>query len=145
MAIRTLDNANSAFSLQIVGLFDAFVPQQGFGVDASIIAQPINPTEVSMGVDGLMGMGFTPQPKKITISYRSFSESIDMYDVWFNAMELSKQSFAANAVLIVPGIRQKYMMIYGGLTEYTPFPELKKTVEDRKFEITFQNIFRSPI
>lgn len=142
---RTLTTANSAFALQIAGLYP--VPQsiQGYAADDAFAAEDVQPVETAMGVDGKLSGGFTPYPTELNVTLQADSASNDIFDNWMAAQNSSKEAFVANAVIAIQGTGQKYAMTKGFLTSSSPMAGSKKILQPRKFKITFESCSSAPI
>ena len=142
---RTLTSANSAFTLQIVNLYPVPQSLQGFATDDAFAVEDVSPVEAMMGVDGRISFGYTPYPTKINITFQGDSDSIDIFDNWISAMLASREVYIANAAISIPGTGKKYVMTKGGLTGGASMPAVKKILQPRKFEITFESCLPAPI
>jgi hypothetical protein len=142
---RTLTAANSAFSLQIAGLYPVPQSLQGYAIDDSFSVDDISPSEAIMGVDGKLSFGYTPYPTKIHVTLQADSDSNDIFDNWISAMQASREVYVANAAISLPGIGKKYIMTRGVLTGGNSMAGNKKTLAARKFEITFESCVVSPV
>jgi hypothetical protein len=142
---RTLTAANSAFSLQIAGLYPVPQSLQGYAIDDSFSVDDISPSEAIMGVDGKLSFGYTPYPTKIHVLLQADSDSNDIFDNWISAMQASREVYVANAAISLPGIGKKYVITRGVLTGGNLMAGNKRTLSARKFEITFESCVVSPI
>ena len=142
--MRTLTTANSAFALQIDGLYP--IPQsiQGYATDDSFAADDVEPAEVMMGVDGRLSGGFVPYPTKLNVTLQADSESNDIFDNWLAAQTAAKEIYIANAVIILQGNGGKYAFTRGIMTSASPMAGSKKVLQPRKFVITFESCTKSP-
>jgi hypothetical protein len=142
--MKTLTTANSAFSLQIAGLYP--VPQsiQGYATDDSFSTDDVNPVETMMGVDGKLSGGFTPYPTKLKISLQADSDSNAIFDNWLAAQSASKEAYVANGIIILQGTNDKYVFTKGFLTSASPMSSSKKVLQPRHYEITFEACSKAP-
>jgi hypothetical protein len=142
--MATLTSANSALSLQIAGLYP--VPQSlaGFATDDAFAVDDVAPVESVMGVDGKISFGYTPYPTKLHITLQADSASNDIFDNWISAMQASREVYIANAAISIPGTGKKYILTKGALTGGNSMPGAKKTLQGRKFELTFESCTPAP-
>lgn len=142
---RTLTTANSAFALQIEGLYP--VPQniQGYAADDSFAADDVAPVETSMGVDGKLSGGYTPYPTDFNVTLQADSASNDIFDNWLAAQKAANEALTANAIVRIQGTGKVYALTKGFLTMASPMPGSKKILQPRKFKITFESCSPSPV
>ena len=142
---KTLTTANSAFALQIPGLYP--IPQllQGYATDDSFAADDVTPAEVMQGVDGKLSAGFTPYMTKIAITLQADSASNDVFDNWLSAQNSSREVYFCNAAVSLQGTGDKYALTRGVLTSGSPMAGSKKVLQPRKYEITFESCTKAPV
>jgi hypothetical protein len=142
--MATLTSANSAFALQIAGLYPIPQSMQGYATDDAFTADDVNPVETLIGVDGKLSGGYTPYPTKLHIALQADSPSNAIFDNWLSAQVASKETYIANAIISLPGTGDKYTFTRGFLTSATPIAGSKKILQPRKFEITFEQVSKAP-
>src|ERR1700737_1936520 len=142
--MTTLTTANSAFALQIAGLYP--VPQniQGYSTDDSFATDDVAPTETMMGVDGKLSGAFVPYPTKLTINLQADSASNDIFDNWLSVQNAAEGGYIANATISIQGTGKKYACTRGFLTNASPMPSSKKILQPRKYVITFESCTPAP-
>jgi hypothetical protein len=143
--MATLTTANSAVSLAVRGLFPVPHHLQGYAADDSFAAEDVSPTEVQMGVDGQLSGGFVPYPTAISFTLQADSPSLDMFDSVLAAQNANKESFIFDGTIIIQGTGAKYACTKGFLTTASPMSTAKKTLQPRKFTLTFQNVTKAPV
>lgn len=143
--MSTLTTANSAFALQIAGLYPIAQSIQGYATDDSFAADDIEPAEVMMGVDGHLSGGYTPVPKKLNVTLQADSASNAIFDNWISAQDAAKEIYIANAIISLAGTGDKYAFTRGILTSASPMAGSKKVLQPRKFVITFESCSKSPV
>lgn len=141
----SITSANAVLMLSINNLFPTPQQIQGFAADDVFDIPQIRSVETSMGVDGVLSMGFVyvAIPWEITLQADSASNAI--FDTWWTQMQAAQDVYQANGQIALPGISTKFNLTTGGLTGYKPAPGAKKTLQPRKFELTFQTIAPAPI
>lgn len=140
MALRTITSANSSLVLNIPGVLAAPLPLEGYAADAAFAVEPFDTAEAIMGVDGKLSAGYTPQPKKMTISIQADSPSMEVFEQWLGAMEQQREVFFATLTVNIPSIQKTFNCTKGVLTNTPKMPEAKKTLQPVVFTITFEDI-----
>jgi hypothetical protein len=143
--MATLTSANCVFMLSITSLFPAPQQLQGFSAEDIFSTEPVDPVEVLMGVDGLLSGGWTPTPKKQTISLQADSASNLIFDAWQAAQEQVRDAYIASGFITLPSTSTIYTCVRGFLTTFSPTPDAKKILQPRRFGITWQNVFGTPV
>lgn len=139
-----ITGADVVMTLAIEPLF--LVPQQlqGFGVDDVYDIPRIRSVEVAMGVDGVLSGGFvySAVPQEITLQGDSASNRI--FDVWWTQMQAAMTPYSAMGTIRLPGVSTKFVQLRGFLTGYSPSPAVKRTIQPRKYEITWARVLPAP-
>lgn len=141
---RTLTAANSILLLSIEGLYGAPQQIQGFSADDVTDIGNVSSAETMMGVDGHLSGGFTPVPFVQSIVLQADSLSNDIFDRWFGAQMTTRETYVASGTIILPGTQRKYSCVRGFLTGYKPIPGVKKILQPRSYEITWESVRSSP-
>lgn len=141
----TITSANSILSIAVNGLFDTPVILQGFGATAGIATATVNTKEIVMGLDGTMSAGMIFVEHKQTITLMPDSPSGFLFDAWNRAEQQARELFFADGFVVLPGLKLQYAMINGVLSGYTAIADVARVLQARSFEITWQNIFQSPL
>lgn len=142
--MSTLTTANSAATLVVRGLFPVPQSLQGYSTDDSFSSEDVKPVETQMGVDGLLSAGFVPYPTEISFVFQADSPSTAMFDVVLAAQNSAKEAFIFDGTIILQGTGEKFAMTKGYLTSASPMSSSKKTLQPRKFTITFQSVTKAP-
>lgn len=137
--------ANAVLMLAIPPLFTTPQQIQGFATDDVADVPQIKSVEVMMGVDGILSFGFVYVAVPMEITLQADSASNSVFDIWWTQMQAAKDSYAANGLIKLPGISTKFTLTNGGLTGYKPAPAIKRLLQPRRYEITFQAIIPAPI
>lgn len=133
----SLSGANSIIMLGITGLYPTPQQLQGFAADNIFTAEMIKMVETLMGVDGILSGGFVNVEKKQTFELQGDSASNDIFDNWAAAQETLNDTYEANGVVTLTTLGKKWTMTTGFLTGYTYMPDVKKLIQPRKYEITW--------
>lgn len=144
-AVYALAIAPPAFAPQVSAtLFAAPVQLLGFATDDSFATEPLASVETLMGVDGILSSGFVFVPVRQTITLQADSPSNDLFDLWWNAMQTTKDVFLAQGIITLTTIQKKYALTNGSLTTYQPLADVRKLLQPRRFGITWQTIQPAP-
>jgi len=138
--MASLTGATTVYQLAIENLFPAPQQLQGFAADDVFDTPSIQSAQVLMGVDGFMSAGFQFVEIKQSISIQADSDSNDIFDQWWEVQQQQQDVFFANAVVLLTALGKKWTMTRGVLTGYSPIPDVKKLIQPRKFEITWNSM-----
>ena len=137
---KTITSANAVLLLSIEGLFNAPLQLQGFAVDDVFDIDSVQSTETAMGVDGKMSAGFIPAPIVQNIMLMADSASVGIFEQWYLAQQSIREVYFANGSIVLPSVQRSYSLRRGVLTGYTPAPSAKKTLQPRKFTVTWESV-----
>jgi hypothetical protein len=140
MALKTITGANAIYMLGVTSVFPTPVQLQGFAADDVFDTDVLESAEVLMGVDGIMSGGFVFVPVKQNVTLQADSDSNDVFDAWWQAMQTSREMFYANATITIRAVGKKFTLTKGALTGYKPIPDTKKLLQPRKFSITWNTV-----
>lgn len=133
----TITSANSVFMLAITGVYAT--PQQlmAFGVDEAFDTEAGETAEVVVGVDNYGVAGWRPRTFRQTVTLLASSPSFLIFENWIAAMDQINEVLYASAIVSIPAIARKYTFPQGALTRYPPLPNVRRTLQQRQFEITW--------
>jgi hypothetical protein len=134
----SLTSANAIITLSISDLLAAPIQIQGFSVDDIFSTGALKSAETQMGVDGVLSGGWVNVPVPQTYDLMADSPSNDIFDTWWAAEQAAQDVYTASGVILLPGLNRKWTMVKGFLTSYQPLPDVKKLLQSRKYEITWQ-------
>lgn len=137
---KTITSANSQLAMSVSGVFPAAVSIQGYAADSAFATDAMKVVEAVMGVDGYMSAGYTPELVKFKVTLEPDSPSKPFFDVWFSAMQSSREAIYANAWLTLPSTHESYTFTKGVLSSYPVNPAGKKVLEHVEYEITFESV-----
>lgn len=140
----SITSANAVLTLSQPILFPSPQRLQGFAADDIYDVDQIKSVEAVMGVDGVLSFGFVYQAVTQNIILQADSQSNDFFDILWSQMQAAQDVYPLNGVIILPGIATKFGMINGGLTEYKPIADAKRTLQPRRFQITWARVFPQP-
>lgn len=139
-----ITGADVTFTLAILPLF--VIPQriQGFASDDVADVPSIRSVEVMMGVDGILSSGFVnvAVPQHVALQADSLSNRI--FETWWTQMQSTKAIYRATGLLTIPGISTNFVFTNGSLTGYKPMPAVKKLLQPRSYELTWEKVVPVP-
>lgn len=143
MANTTITSANSILTMVVPGLFPVPVSIQGYASDDAFMLDALDLAEVSMGVDGKMSAGYTPQPVKQTITLQADSASKDFFSILTQAIKTAREVFYISATLSLPSTGESFTFTRGILTSVMQAPDAKKILQPQRFVITWESVNRA--
>jgi hypothetical protein len=142
--MATLTAANSSFTITLPNVFPVPIEIEGYATDDAFEAEAVKPSEVMMGVDGVLSAGYVPYPTILRFTLQANSPSIFYLDIWREAMDARQETFAAQATIAAPSLGKLFTFNTGYLTSATVMPPGKKMFQPAHYEITFQNSIAAP-
>ena len=143
--MASITSANTIFTLAISGLYTIPQQLQGFSADDIFDTEQIAPSEIIIGVDGVLSAGFTPQLIKQSIMLQADSPSNTLFEAWWTAMAQAQDVLFATGIVHFPSINRSYTLVKGALSGHAPMPDAKKVLQPRKYGITWQAIVGTPL
>jgi hypothetical protein len=143
--MATITSANAILMLSIQSIFPAPVQIQGFAVDDIYDMDVIDPSEVLMGVDGILSAGFVFVPLKQNYALQADSASNDIFEQWYLQQQVARDIFFASGNIVLPSLGRAYVMNKGVLSGYKPIADGKKVLQPRKFAITWESVGPGPV
>lgn len=141
---RTITSANAILMIALGKVFPIPVRIQGFSADDITDMDPVNPSETSMGIDGRLSAGYVPVPVMQNITLQADSKSNDFFESWIEYERSVREKVVATGSLVVPSTERSYAMTRGFLTSVPLIPSLKKTLQPRRFTITWESVAPAP-
>lgn len=142
---RSITGATAVFQLAIAGLYNSPQQLQGYAADDIFSTPAVASVETMMGADGLMSAGFVYTEKKMSIALQADSDSNTIFETWNDAMQSEEDIFYANGIVMMKALQQKWTLTRGVLTSFSAFPDVKKLIQPRKYEITWNIISAAPV
>lgn len=141
---RTLTSANSILLLGVTGLYDTPRRIQGFSTDDVSDFDALATGETAMGVDGRLSAGYVINAATQNIMLQADSESLDILENWQQAERQRREKYVAFGSLFVPATGRKYSMVRGFLGSVSIVPSIRKTLQARRFSMTWESVTASP-
>ena len=142
---NTITSANAILAIAVASIYPVPVQIQGFAVDDIYDTDAIDPSEVLMGVDGVMSAGFVFVPIKQNFSLQADSASNDIFEQWYQLQQAAAEIFKASGIITLTSIGRSYNMNNGVLSGYKPIADAKKVLQPRKFAITWNSVVPVPV
>jgi len=138
--MASITAANSIVMISVINLIPAPIPLQGFSADDIFGAEDIDSAEVSMGVDGKLSSGFIHVAIKWNVMLQADSLSNLIFDNIYAAEQQIQEKYQIQGIVRLPSIGTQWIMKNGIMTSYNPMPTAKKTLQPRKFGITWESV-----
>lgn len=140
----TITSANSILMLTIHDLYDVPQQLQGFAADDVFDTEPMAAAETAMGVDGHLSGGFVFVPVRMNIALQADSDSNIIFENWMAAMTKAREVYIADAQVQLPAVNRKYVLTRGFLTSHPPTAAARRTLQPRRYQITWERISPAP-
>lgn len=138
--MASITAVNAIYTISITGLFSAPQQLQQFSADDIFDTEAVEQIELQMGVDGHLTGGFVYAMVKQGITLMADSPSNDIFEQWRSAEKAARDIYWANASVTLPAIGKSYAMTRGALSSYPSFADAKKTLQPRKYAITWGDV-----
>lgn len=142
---RTITSANAVLMLGVTGLYDSPRQIQGFSSDNITDMGDITQSETSFGLDGRLSAGFVYNEIVQNITLQADSESNDIFENWMNAQRQRKELYVAFGSILLRAVDRRYTMTRGFLRAAPPMPSIGRTLQARRYSITWEKVTPSPI
>lgn len=140
-----ITSANSVLVLQVPDYMPVAVQIQGFATDDIFSVARTVPVETQLGVDGFFAGGFVYTEKRMEIMLNAASPSNDWFEQLNQGMEAFIQAYEVFGTLTLPSLRKSFNLDTGFLTGFPPLPDAKRTLQTRRYELTWRRIAAAPI
>lgn len=141
---RTLTSANAILTLGFEGLFPTARQLQGFSADNVTDIDGIAQGETSMGVDGRLSAGFVFNPVSQNITLQADSESNDMFEQVQQAERQRMEKYVAFGSILIRATGRRYTLTRGFLTNVSLMPAINRTLQPRRYSLTWEKITVGP-
>jgi hypothetical protein len=142
--MASISSSNAVLALTQPILFPVPQQLQGFATDDVFDVEAIKSVETLMGVDGVLSAGFVFAEVPMNISLQADSASNRFFDTLWTQMQAAQDVYALTGTAVLQSIATKFLMINGFLTGYKPAPDVKRVLQPRRYQITWQRIFPQP-
>lgn len=139
-----ITSANAVYTLQVSDLSIGPTQLQGFSAEDIFTTAPLASAETIMGLDGNLSGGFVFVPVVQNISLQADSSSNAIFEQWWQASQLNKSIYVAQAIIILTAIGSKWTMNNGFLTSFPPIPDAARTLRPRRYAITWNSVSPAP-
>lgn len=141
----SITSANAVFLISVPLILPTSQQLQDWAVDDIYDVDDVDATDTAMSVDGFLTGGMIFAPKPMNVALMADSPSIAFFDAWYAAQYAATDAFPAQGVITLTSVGRAFTLTTGFLSRYKPMPDAKKTLQPRKFRITWQNIVPSPV
>lgn len=141
---RTLTAANAIVMLGAVGLYDTPRRLQGFAADDITDIDALTMGETQMGVDGRLSAGFVFNAVNQNITLQADSESLDIFDNLQQAERQRREKYVLYGSILVRATGRRYTLTRGFLSSVSLMPAIRKTLQARRFTLTWESVTASP-
>lgn len=142
---RTLTSANAVLMIGAIGLYDAPRQIQGFSADDVTDMDPLTLGETSMGVDGRLSAGFVFNAIMQNITLQADSQSNDVFENIIAAEKQKREKFVLFGSVLIRATERRYTMTRGFITSVSVMPALRKTLQPRRYTLTWQKVEPGPV
>lgn len=141
---RTLTAANAILMLGVDGLYNSPRRLQGFSADDVTDMDALTVGEGSMGVDGRLSAGFVFNSVNQNITLQADSESLDFFENWQQAEVQRREKYVAFGTILIRSTGKRYSMTRGFLMSASVMPAIRKTLQPRRFSLTWERVSAGP-
>ena len=131
--------------LGVVGLYSTPRRMQGFSSDDITDMDALTVGETSMGVDGRLSAGFVFNAVNQNITLQADSESVDFFENWQQAEGQRREKYVAFGSILIRATGKRYVMSRGFLMSASLVPAMRKTLQPRRFALTWESVTNSPV
>lgn len=139
MGQMTITSTNSTFYLTVPGLYDSPIKVEGYGTDAAISSENINPVVAEKGIDGHTSFGYVPTNKVLTVTLAADSPSRELFDNWISYQDSLREVVTCSAEFSLPAIGRKFIGMRGAITAAPPMPNVAQTLQATAYTLTFES------
>ena len=136
--------ANAIITLTIPGVFNIPQQLQQFSVDDVADVDTLTVAETLMGVDGFLTGGYVFNKVRYVYTLQADSPSTFVFDQWKFNQDANLDTIPANGLMKLKSLGTKWIWTRGFLTEWSPAPNVKKLVRERKFTVEWQSVISQP-
>lgn len=141
----SITSANAVFLISIPLLLPVVQQLQDWAIDDIYDVDDVDSTDTAMSVDGTLTGGMIFAAKPMNVALMADSPSMPFFDAWYAGQYGAVDAFPAQGVITLPSVGTAFTLVKGYLSRYKPMPDAKKTLQARKFRITWQNIIPAPV
>lgn len=142
---RTITSANAVLMLGVTGLYDTPRQIQGFSADNITDMGDLTQSETSRGLDGRLSGGFVFGDIVQNITLQADSESNDFFEQWSAAEKQRRELYVAFGSILLRAVDRRYTMKRGFLRSLPPIPSVGRTLQARRYSITWESVSAAPV
>lgn len=141
----SITSLNAVFLISVPGLLPVVQQLQDWAVDDIYDVDDIDLTDTAMSVDGILTGGLVLSAMPMNVAQMADSPSISFFEAWNAGQRSLLDAIPAQGTITLTATGRVYTLVKGYLSRFKPMPDAKKTLQPRKFRITWQNIIASPV
>lgn len=145
MPTGSISSPSVVYMLAIANLFPVPQQLQEYAADDVFGTEPVEVAQTVMGVDGHLAGGFVFSEINQSITLQANSESIAIFQAWYEAQKVLKDVLRATGLVVIPAVGKKWSMSGGILKTYPPIIDVKKILQPQRFSITWESVSPSVI
>lgn len=136
----SITSANATIFMTIPLLFP--VPQQiqQFSADNVFSTDPLKSAETMRGVDGRLTGGYVFGDINQNFMLMADSPSIEFFNQWSLAQQAQRETYTANAVILLTSLGKKWTGTKGFLKNFPIIPDAKKVLQPVTFSIEWESL-----
>ncbi len=135
-----ITSANSSFSLIVTDLYPTAQSIQGYAADDAFVSDAQDFTEFLMGVDGGASAGFIFTPTEMNVSLQADSDSLIIFETWWQTMQTARNPYMATATITLPAISRRYTLKDGVLRNGPKVPGARRVLAPLVYRVTWGQV-----
>jgi hypothetical protein len=141
----SISSVNAVFLISVPLLLPVTQQLQDWAVEDIYDVDDVDVTDTAMSVDGILTGGLVLSAMPMNVALMADSPSISFFEAWYAGQRGAFDSFPAEATITLTSVKRNFTLVKGYLSRFKPMPDAKKTLQSRKFRLTWQNIIASPV
>jgi hypothetical protein len=138
--MSSITSANATLIITIPGVYNSGQQLQGFSAEDIFGMDAIDPAELSMGVDGNLSAAFVFVATKQGIHLQADSASNKIFEAWRAAEVAAVEKLPCSMIVTLPSVKKTAECVTGYMTSYPQISDAKKSLQPRKYEITWNTV-----
>lgn len=138
---QIITSADAIYTLTVSALWGAPITLNNWATDRGWETEAVEMAEFRMSMDGKLNKGFVPRAIQQTLHLSAGSSSIPYLEALVTGQRVSRQIYTLGGELTLPSLGRRYTFINGGLGTATLSPNGGAVLDDRTFQITWENVF----
>jgi hypothetical protein len=140
----SITSANAVVVFTLPPIFVAPYQLEQFAADNVFGTDPIDATETSMGIDGVLTGGFVNNPTRQTFHLQADSPANYFFEQWFQQQKAQQDTYIASGTITLRSLGKKYNMVRGFLRSYMSIADAARTMQPIRNTIEWQAAIPQP-